>query len=125
MKVLVDSSVWVAYFRGTDSVSSVDWLIAEDLIVTNDLILSELIPSLWMRGERKLASLLQDIERPALNLDWEGLVKMQVICLRHGINKIGIPDLMIAQHAIQNDLSLYSLDKHFALMSKHIPLVLE
>lgn len=125
MKVLVDSSVWVAYFRGADTVPSLDWLIEEDLIATNDLILAELIPSLLMRGERKLASLLQDIERPALNLDWEGLIKMQVVCLRHGINKIGIPDLMIAQHAIQNELSLYSLDKHFALMSRHIPLVLQ
>lgn len=125
MKVLVDSSVWVAYFRGADNVSSLDGLIEEDLIVINDLILAELTPSLLMRGERKLVKLLHDIERPFLTLDWEGIVKMQVICLRHGVNKVGIQDLIIAQHAIQNNLALFSLDKHFLLMSKHLPLVLQ
>jgi predicted nucleic acid-binding protein len=47
---------------------------------------------------------------------------MQVTCLRNGINKVGIPDLILAQHAMQNDLSVFSLDKHFSLLSRHVPL---
>lgn len=47
---------------------------------------------------------------------------MQLTCLRNGINKVGIPDLIIAQHAIQNNLSLFSLDKHFTLLGRHMPL---
>jgi len=125
MKVLVDSSVWVAYFRGTAGVTAVDWLIEEGLIVTNDLILAELTPPLLVRGERKLASLLLELERPPLILDWEGIIQLQVTCLRNGINKVGIPDLIIAQHAIQNSLTLYSLDKHFVLLSKHVRLTLQ
>ena len=42
--------------------------------------------------------------------------------LRNGINKVGIPDLIIAQHAIQNNCSLFSLDKHFAFLGRHLPL---
>jgi predicted nucleic acid-binding protein len=122
MKVLVDTSVWVAYLRGPDDVPSVDWLIEEGLLVTNDLILAELTPPLLVRGERTLVSLLRDVERLPLALDWGGIVQMQVTCLRNGINRIGIPDLIIAQHAIQNDLSLFSLDKHFALLRRHFPL---
>jgi predicted nucleic acid-binding protein len=45
-----------------------------------------------------------------------------VTCLRNVINKVGIPDLIIAQHAIQNALSLFSLDKHFELLRRHFPL---
>jgi predicted nucleic acid-binding protein len=42
--------------------------------------------------------------------------------MKNGINAIGISDLIIAQNAIQNDLHLLSLDKHFNLMAKHVPL---
>ncbi|MDP2990816.1 MAG: PIN domain-containing protein [Kiritimatiellota bacterium] len=122
MKVLIDSSVWVAYFRGVGDVTTVDWLIEEGLIVTNNLILAELTPPLLVRGERKLVSLLREIECVPLTLDWDGIIEMQVICLRNGINKVGIPDLVIAQHVIQNNLSLFSLDKHFAFLGRHMPL---
>ena len=125
MKVLVDSSVWVAYFRGTAGVATLDWLIEESLVVTNDLILAELTPPLLVRGERKLASLLLEIERPPLTVDWDDIIQLQITCIRNGINKVGIPDLIIVQHAMQNNLSLYSLDKHFALLSKHVHLNLQ
>lgn len=125
MKVLVDSSVWVTYFRGAAGVAALDWLIEEGLVVTNDLILAELTPPLLVRGERKLAGLLLEIERPPLTVDWDDIIQLQVTCIRNGINKVGIPDLIIAQHAMQNNLALYSLDKHFVLLSKHIHLNLQ
>ena len=125
MNVLVDSSVWIAYFRGTSDLPSLDWLIAEGLTVTNDIILAELTPALLVRGERKLVGLLREIERVPLTLDWDGIIEMQVSCLRNGINKVGIPDLIVAQQAMQNNRSLFSLDKHFRLLSKHVALQLQ
>ena len=83
-----------------------------------------LLPALLVRGETGLADLLRDVERLPLTIDWDGIVQMQLTCLRNGINKVGIPDLIIAQHAAQNGLSLFSLDKHFGLLSKHVPLTL-
>lgn len=125
MKVLVDTSVWVAYFRGTSHLPALDWLIKEGLVVTNDLILAELTPAMLVRGERKLVALLHDIERIPLALDWDGIIEMQVACLRNGINRVGIPDLIVAQQAMQHNLSLFSLDKHFRLLGKHVPLSLQ
>jgi predicted nucleic acid-binding protein len=124
MRVLVDSSVWVAYLRGAGDLTIIDWLIEEALVVTNDLILAELTPPLLVRKERKLVGLLGEIERVSLTLDWDGIVGLQVVCLRNGINKVGIPDLIVAQNAIQNDLSLFAMDKHFALLAKYVPLKL-
>ena len=69
----------------------IDWLIEEGLIVTNDLVLAELLPALLLRGERRLAGLLRDVERLPLTLDWNGIIEMQVTCLRHGINKLASP----------------------------------
>ncbi|MBN2703643.1 MAG: PIN domain-containing protein [Pontiellaceae bacterium] len=121
MNVLVDSSVWIDYFRG-GSESSLDWLIEENLICINDLISAELVPFLRVRRQRKLIELLGVVRRLPLVIDWPGIIELQVKCLRSGINKVGIPDLMIAQNAMQHDAALYSLDKHFQLISTCAPL---
>lgn len=124
MSVLVDSSIWIEYFRGSANDKRLDFLIEENLVVVNDLILAELVPALYVRRQRKLIGLMREIACPPLNIDRDDLIQMQIVCLRHGINKVGIPDLMIAQHAIQNHLKLYSRDKHFKLIAQHVPLSL-
>lgn len=123
MSVLVDSSIWVEYFRGSPDQAELDFLIQENLVVINDLILAELIPALHVRRQRKLIGLMREIERSPLSVDWDDIIQMQILCLRNGINKVGIPDLMIAQHAIQNGFELYSRDKHFKLLAQQVPLV--
>jgi len=124
MSVLVDTSVWIAYFRGTGNLTAVDALIDENLLVTNDLLLAELIPPLRIRRQSRLIHLMQAIARCPLTINWDEITDMQVLCLRHGINNVGLPDLIIAQNAIQNGLALFTLDRHFRLMSRHIPLSL-
>ena len=124
MSVLVDSSIWIDYFRESMNDGRLDFLIEENLVVVNDLILAELIPALHLRRQRKLIGLMREIACPPLELDWDDLIQMQIACLRRGINKVGIPDLMLAQHAIQNHLELYTRDKHFKLIAQHVPLVL-
>ena len=124
MNTLVDSSIWIDYFRGTGPTEIVDLLIEENNIFTNDLILAELIPALQVRRQKRLISLLRQIKQFPVKTDWEGIIAMQVTCMQNGINDVGIPDLVIAQNAIQNDLYLLTSDKHFALLSKHIPLSL-
>jgi predicted nucleic acid-binding protein len=101
-----------------------DLLIEDNDVAVNDLILAELIPFLHIRRQRKLINLMRELVCPALDVDWDEVIQMQIACLRNGINKVGIPDLMIAQHAIQNGLELYSHDRHFALLARHIPLSL-
>jgi len=124
MKVLVDSSIWIDYFRGAVSDAKLDFLIDENLVVVNDLILAELIPALHLRQQAKLIALMREIACPPLLIDWDDLIQMQIVCLQHGINKIGIPDLMIAQHAIKNHLDLYTRDKHFTSIAQYVPLSL-
>jgi predicted nucleic acid-binding protein len=91
MTVLVDSSVWIDYFRGSEKVDMLDLLIEENLLAINDLILAELVPYLRIKRQRKLLLLLQEIRRIPLKIDWEEIVEMQIKCIRTGINKVGIP----------------------------------
>ncbi len=116
MSVLVDTSIWVEYFRTGDNSEKLDFLIDENLIVTNDLILAELIPFLKIQNQRKLINLLLNINRFDLSVNWNQIIEYQYKCLKNGLNGIGIPDLMIAQNAKQNHCEIYSLDNHFRLM---------
>ena len=116
MRVLVDSSVWIDYFRIGKYGDRLDLLIDENLVATNDLILAELLPYLLLRRQRRLVDLLNAIEKIELTIDWNQLIDWQYRCLRQGFNGIGIPDLIIAQNISQNRCLLYSLDSHFEMI---------
>ena len=122
MLVLVDTSVWVEYFRTGNNSEILDFLIDENLIVTNDLILAELIPFLKVRKQRKLTNLLLNINRLNLSICWVQIIDYQYKCLKNGLNGVGIPDLIIAQNAKQNNCKIYSLDNHFILMKNILTL---
>jgi hypothetical protein len=40
--------------------------------------------------------------------------------IKKGINKVGIPDLIMLDNVIANNLVLFTEDKHFKLMQKNI-----
>lgn len=124
MNVLIDSSVWIDYFRSADQTLELDYLIDNNLVCTNDLILTELIPFLKLKHQNSLISVLKDLSNNQLSVDWDQIQDYQYRCLKSGINGVGIPDLIIAQNAIQNDCLLYSLDKHFKLISETLSLKL-
>jgi len=116
VEVLVDTSIWIDYFKSGDDSEKLDYLIDENLVVINELILTELLPLLVLKREQKLITLLSKVKKHPLQINWNELVEFQVQCLKSGSSGIGIPDLIIAQNAVQNQLSVYSIDKHFGFM---------
>jgi len=120
MQVLVDSSVWIDYFKSGNESERIDSLIDQNVICTNNLILAELIPFLKVKNQTRVIKLLYDISNINLNINWQNIINYQTICIKNGINEIGIPDLIILDNIIQNDLILYTLDKHFDLLNKYI-----
>ena len=122
MPVLVDTSVWIDYFRTGKNADRLDLLIDENVIVTNDLILAELIPPLKAKNQHNIIKLLNSINKFELLIEWNQLIEFQLKCLKNGLNGIGIPDLIIAQNAKQNHCSIYSFDKHFQLMENVLKL---
>ncbi len=112
-KVLVDSSIWIDYFRSGQNSTNMDYLIDNNLIIINEIIIAELVPFLKRKGQNKIINLLYAIEKVKLKIDWNNIIDLQYKCLKKGINKVGIPDLIIIQNVIDNNISLYTLDKHF------------
>ncbi len=120
MSVLVDTSVWVDYFRDANSSADLDDLISENLIVTNDIILAELIPFLKVKKQLPVVKLLYEVNRLPMQINWKEIIEFQVRCMKAGSNGVGIPDLIIAQNAKSNNCEIYSLDKHFQLLNQVI-----
>ncbi len=120
MDVLVDTSIWIDYFKTGNNSQDLDYLIDENIVVINDIILAELIPFLKIKKQTKVTKLLQEMNRLSINIHWEEIIEYQFKCLKNGANGVGIPDLIIAQNAKQNSCKIYSLDKHFRLLNQVI-----
>ncbi len=75
MKILVDSSIWIDYFRGGNNSEIMDSHIDENIICTNHLILSELIPIFRIRKENKLIDLLTEVSKIPLNINWHKIIE--------------------------------------------------
>lgn len=118
-KVLVDSSVWIQYFRSGD-IPLLDRLIEEELVCTNELILTELLPVLKHRGRNDVWESLTALEKIPLNINWDAIREYQWMNLQNGLNQVGIPDLMIIQQVIDERITLFSFDKHFRLMGRFL-----
>lgn len=122
MRVLVDTSVWVDFFRIGKRTAILEELLDENLVVTNQLILAELIPSLRISGHKKVIQLLEEIECLEIKVNWSEVMWVQTNILKSGHNGIGIPDIIIGQSASQNGCSLFSIDKHFQSIGKYLSL---
>ena len=116
--VLVESSVWISNVSGKNESIPLNNLIEDNKICINELILAELVPSINLKKENELKELLYTITRINLDINWDKIINMQTINIKNGINKVGIADLIIAQNTIENDLQLFTFDKHFSLMAK-------
>lgn len=119
---MIDSSVWIEYFKGSERTKMLDLFIELDIAATNDLILTELLPFLTLHNEKEIFSLLSILPRIELDIFWKGIRETQKLNLNKGVNTVGIPDLIIAQQCVDKNLELWSFDKHFKLMSEYLEL---
>ena len=117
-RVLVDTSVWIDYFADERGYPVIDRLVGENQICTNDLILAELIPFIQLRKRYELVEALRALPKYEIRIDWEEIVHFQVAILSHGINGVGIPDLIILENVMAHDLILFAGDRHFRSMQQ-------
>jgi predicted nucleic acid-binding protein len=124
VNILIDSSAWIEYFKGNQKFSFMTDLISNNAICTNDIILTELLPSIIHKKEHKLAELLNCIKKYVLIINWQEIRDIQLLNFKHGNNNMGISDIVIAQNCIRNELKIIAHDKHFQTMAKYMPLEL-
>ncbi|NOU14404.1 MAG: PIN domain-containing protein [Methylococcaceae bacterium] len=93
MRVLIDTSIWIDYFKSGNNSNELDGLLDDNLVVINNIILAELVPFLVVKKQFKIIDLLNNIKLLPLQTDWPEIIRWQTLCLSTGNNGIGIPDL--------------------------------
>lgn len=122
--ILVDSSVWIDYFRSGKNSNQLDQLIEMDLVCTNEIVLTELIPVLQNRNHFQLIESLLSLPKFPHEIFWEGIRQLQILNISNGLNSVGLPDLIIVQNCLEANLELWTLDLHFFKMQDHLALKL-
>ena len=123
--VLVDTSVWIKYFRQKDTTEGklLREFITNEGIYTTGVVIVELIT-----GARDLKEqhILRDLLSPVPFLRVSEPVWWEAGEYRYAMRRKGfaasLPDVVIATVAIYYDVELFSLDRHFLEIAKFIPL---
>lgn len=119
-RVLVDTSVWIEFFRGREPYHGiVTKLIDDDQVVCCGIILAELMQG--AKSDKELAVLDDFIkvfsfipETPEL---WASAGKLSGKLRRKGIT-VGLSDCFIAMAAASAKVQVATLDSHFELLGK-------
>jgi predicted nucleic acid-binding protein len=125
--ILVDSSVWIDYFRGSAAPQAerLDSLLGVELVMTGDLILAEVLQGFdsdrdFDQAKRLLTSL------PVVNLVGESIALKAAYNFRT-LRKLGVSvrktvDTLIATYCIEHELSLLYSDRDFDPFVEHLGL---
>jgi predicted nucleic acid-binding protein len=125
--ILVDSSVWIDYFRGAPTPQSqrLDALLGEEPVLMGDLILAEVLRGFtrdldFHRAQKRLAAV------PVLTLGGRDIALQAARNCRSlrtlGCTVRGTVDAIIATRCIEDDLMLLHSDADFDPFETHLGL---
>jgi predicted nucleic acid-binding protein len=125
--ILVDSSVWIDYFRGTATpqAEKLDSLLGTEPIATGDLILTEVLQGFVSDRDfnqaRKLMTSLVLVSLVGNDIAIQSARNFRKLRAQ-GITVRKTIDTVIATHCIENRLSLLYSDKDFDPFVEHLGL---
>ncbi len=125
--ILVDSSVWIDYFRGTSipEAEALDALLGTEPIATGDLILTEVLQGFvsdrdFNQAKKLLTSLvIVDLAGQAIAIQ---AAKNFRLLRAHGITVRKTIDTVIATRCIESRLALLYSDRDFDPFVEHLGL---
>lgn len=129
--ILVDSSVWIEFDRGSDSAPArrLTELIQNkaDIAVTEPILMEVLAEardgSAWTQLRRLLTS-FNWIPADAA-VDFEGAAHLYRACRAAGVTPRGLNDCMIASIALRSGTSVLTADRDFTAISQVMPLEMD
>jgi len=116
--VIVDTSVLISFFRGESKIADkVTRLLQDNRVVTTGIIIAELLQGMKdVKEERDISGIFAEISPLEITTDlWIKAGKIALSLRREGIN-LPLTDVAIAALAVEHNLSVYTLDKHFEKM---------
>jgi predicted nucleic acid-binding protein len=125
--ILVDSSVWIDYFRGVSNpqTDALDWLLASEPLATGDLILTEVLQGFGSNKDfaraRKLLMSLDVIQLGGID------IALQAARNHRTLRALGVTirktiDTVIATRCIESGFTLLHSDRDFVPFVTHLGL---
>lgn len=119
-KVLIDTSVWIDFFRAAKGKDKIEILLYENKAAYCGLIATELLRG--AKGDEELNT-LNDLFSTLCRIEesYETFYRAGVLgysLARKGIN-LSTVDLAIAQICLDNEISIFTHDKHFNIIADH------
>ena len=125
--ILVDSSVWIDYFRGTTTpqAEKLDMLLGTEPIATGDLILTEVLQGFISERDfsqaKKLLTSLTIVDLAGRSIAIQAAKNFRVL-RSLGITVRKTIDTVIATYCIENELPLLYSDRDFEPFIEHLGL---
>ena len=125
--ILVDSSVWIDYFRGTPTpqTEKLDSLLASEPVVTGDLVLTEVLQGFGSERDfnraRKLLTSLVVVNLVGRDIAIQAARNFRALRAL-GINVRKTIDTLIATRCIASGLTLLYSDRDFDPFVQHLGL---
>lgn len=125
--ILVDSSVWIDYFRGTANPETdhLDSLLGSQPLLTGDLILTEVLQGFAKDSEfnhaRKLLTSLAVVTLGGQNIGIQAAENFRAL-RRKGVTVRKTIDTIIATRCIENNYELLYSDRDFDAFVEHLGL---
>jgi predicted nucleic acid-binding protein len=125
--ILVDSSVWIDFFRGTATAEAerLDALLGSDLLAVGDLMLAEVLQGFGSERDfnqaRKLLTALDIVDIDGLDIAIQAARNYRTLRAK-GVTIRKTIDTLIATRCIEGDYSLLYSDRDFDPFVEHLGL---
>ena len=114
-RILVDTTIWIEFFRSrSKSGDRLEKLLKEDAVWTCGIIMFEVLQGIKLEGEKnKILGVLAGLPYVEMTKKlWQTAAELSIALKKNGVN-VPLSDIFIAAIAVENGLSIYTLDKHF------------
>ncbi|MDP3298454.1 MAG: PIN domain-containing protein [Thermodesulfovibrionia bacterium] len=113
--VLADTSVWIEFFKPESPIGKkLESLIIKNSVWTCGIVLFELLQGVKLDAEKKqISEALSNLKYVEMSKSlWQKSAAISLSLKRKGIT-LPLSDIFIASIAIEYNLSVFTLDKHF------------
>ena len=122
-RVLIDTSVWVDFFRTGKAKHEIELLLGERRAVYCGLIVTELMRG--ARGKNEITVLNQLFDSlhyvHESNETFLQAGRLGFLLAKNGLN-LATVDLILAQVSLENNLAIFTYDQHFKQIKEHTKL---
>jgi hypothetical protein len=114
-RILVDTTIWIEFFRARSKIGDrLEMHLMENAVWTCGVVMFEILQGIKSEGEKnKILGVLAGLPYVEMTKKlWQSAAEISISLKKNGVN-LPLSDIFISAIAIENDLSVYTLDNHF------------